>query len=206
MAAIIFDFDGTIADSFDYCVNFMAKQAGSPPLTADQKASLHGLSLFKIARRLDVPWRRMPTLLHKGRKHMAPVLHNVEPFPGMAETIRNLHDEKHTLYILSTNTEVNIHKFLTRHRLNSSFAEIYAGVGMFGKAPALRRLLREQHIETRKAVYVCDELRDVLASQSIGLRSIAVTWGFSRAADLKDRKPTGIAHSPEDIVDIVSGL
>lgn len=77
---------------------------------------------------------------------------------------------------------------------------------MFGKAPALRRILREQHIETRNAVYVSDELRDVMASQSIGLRLISVTWGFAKADDLKTRKPTGIAHTPQDIIDIVNGL
>lgn len=206
MAAIIFDFDGTIADSFDYCVNFIAKQAGTVPLNADQKASLHGLSLFKIARRLRVPWRRLPTLLHKGRKHMAPVVQHVEPFPGMAEVIRQLHAGKHDLFILSTNTERNIRKFLLRHKLDSYFKEVYGGAGMFGKAPALRRLLREQHIETRKAVYVSDELRDLVASRSIGLRNIAVTWGFARADDLKAHEPAGMAHSPEDIVDILDGF
>lgn len=206
MATIIFDFDGTIADSFEYSVNFLAKEAGAYPLSADQKASFHGLSLFRIARLLNISWFRMPTLLHKGRKHMAPVAASVEPFEGIPGVIHELHADKHTLLIVSTNTEGNIRKFLRRHRLDIYFSEVYGGVGMFGKAPALRRILREQHIETRNAVYVSDELRDVMASQSIGLRLISVTWGFAKADDLKTRKPTGIAHTPQDIIDIVNGL
>jgi phosphoglycolate phosphatase len=204
VAAIIFDFDGTIADSFDYCVTFLAKEAGSLPLSAEQKAAFHGLSLFRIARLLGISWFRLPVLLHKGRKHMAPAVQNVEPFQDMPKVIRKLHAQKHDLFILSTNTERNIHKFLRRHKLDAYFAEVHGGVGMFGKAPALRRMLRERHIETRKAVYISDELRDVQAAQSIGLRIIAVTWGFARAGDLKARKPTGMAHSPEDIVDILA--
>jgi phosphoglycolate phosphatase len=206
VANIIFDFDGTIADSFDYSVNFIARQAGLAPLTESEKASLHGLSLFRISRRLRVPLRKLPTLLHKGRKHMAPVVHTVEPFPGMAEVIRTLHGGKHKLYIVSTNTEPNIRRFLKRHKLNSYFSEVYGAVGMFGKAPALRRMLREQHIGTKDAVYVSDEMRDVLASQSIGLANIAVTWGFAKAEDLKARQPDAVAHSPQDIIDIVAGL
>ncbi len=203
MATIIFDFDGTIADSFEYCVNFLAREAGAYPLTPDQKAQFHGMSLFHIARKLRVPWRKMPTLLHKGQKHMAPVVGNVEPFPGLERVIRELHAEKHDLYILSTNTSVNIHKFLKRHRLDSYFTEVYGAAGMFGKAPALRRLLREQHLQTRSAIYVSDEVRDVLAARSIGMGVIAVTWGFAKAEDLKASGPTGMAHAPEDILGIL---
>lgn len=200
MAVIIFDFDGTIANSFDYSVNFLAKEAGIPPLNTEQKTALHGLSLFRIARRLGVPWFRLPTLLHKGRKHMGPALNKVEPFEDMPGVIRKLHAEGHELFILSTNTVRNMRKFLHHNELQTYFLEIYGGVGMFGKAPALRRLLREQHIETRNALYIGDELRDALAAQSIGLRIISVTWGFARADDLKAQKPTAMAHHPEDIM------
>lgn len=200
MAAIIFDFDGTIADSFEYCVNFLAKEAGALPLSDERKASFHGLSLFRIARILGISWLKLPTLLRKGRKHMGPALKDVEPFKNMPETIKKLHAEKHDLYILSTNTTRNINKFLDRHGIREYFSDVYGGVGMFGKGPALRRLLREAHIETRKAVYICDELRDVMAAQSIGLRIVAVSWGFARRDDLKSKKPDGLADKPADIV------
>lgn len=206
MAAIIFDFDGTIANTFDYAVSFLNKEAGRAPLSPDQKAALHGLSMARIARHVGIPWRRMPGLFFKGRHRMSPAMKNIKPFEGMPEVVRKLHAEKHQLFILSTNTTANVDKFLRRHRLRSHFVEIYGGVGMFGKAPALRRLLREQHIETGKAVYVGDELRDSEAAQSIGVRVISVTWGFARAVDLKARNPAGLAHSPEDIVDMLSVL
>jgi phosphoglycolate phosphatase-like HAD superfamily hydrolase len=203
MATIIFDFDGTIADSFEYCVNFLAREAGTYPLGADQKAALRGLSLFRIARRLGVPWRKMPLLLSRGQRQMTAAVKHVEPFPDLERVIRELHAEKHDLYILSTNTQVNIQKFLKRHKLDSYFIEVYGGVGAFGKAPALRRLLREQHLQTRSAVYVSDEVRDVMAAKSIGMGVIAVTWGFAKTEDLKDSGPTGVAHAPEDILGIL---
>lgn len=206
MATIIFDFDGTIADSFEYCVNFLAKEAGIYPLSEKRKSELHGLSLFRIARLFGIPWRKLPTLLPKGRKHMGPAVKDVEPFHDMAETIRSLHGAKHDLYIMSTNTTRNIHKFLDRHGLRRYFKDVYGGVGMFGKAPALRRFLREHHIESRRAVYVSDELRDVMAAQSIGLRIIAVSWGFARRRDLKAKKPDGLADEPRDIIDLVKNL
>jgi phosphoglycolate phosphatase len=204
VANIIFDFDGTIADSFDYFLTFLAREAKKQPLTDDQKAGFHGHSLVGMTRKMGVSWFRLPGLLYRCRQEMNPAMQHVQPFHGMPEVIRKLRDEGHQLYILSTNSETNMHKFLKHHKLDDYFSEVYGGAGLLGKAPALRRLLREQHIETRKAVYIGDEVRDVEAAQSTGVRIITVTWGFARADELKSRKPTGVAHSPEDIIDIIS--
>jgi len=204
VAAIIFDFDGTIADSYDYFLTFLAREAGKKPLTDNQKAEFHGLSLVRMTRKMGVSWLRLPRMLYKCRQEMNPAMKHVKPFPGMPEVIRKLHKQGHQLYILSTNSMLNVEKFLKHQGLDSYFTEIYGGAGLFGKAPALKRLLLEQHIETRKAVYVGDEVRDAEAAQTIGIRIVTVTWGFAHADELKDLKPTGVAHSPEDIVDILT--
>lgn len=206
MAAIIFDFDGTIANTFDYTVGFLAREAGRPPLSKEERTAMHGVSMGRIGRQLGISWPRMSMLFFKGRREMSPAMKNVEPFGGMPDVIRQLHGQKHELYILSTNTTRNINKFLQRHELDDYFKDVYGGVGMFGKAPALRRLLREQHIETRKAIYIGDELRDVLAAQSLEVRVIAVTWGFARLDDLKAQKVNGLAWRTADIVRLVDKL
>lgn len=206
MATIIFDFDGTIANTFDYAVAFLNREAGHTPLSKDRKAALHGLSMSRIARQLDIPWRRMPGLFFKGRREMSPAMKNIEPFDGMPDVLRELQAGHHKLFILSTNTTRNINKFLRRHGLERRFVHVYGGVGMFGKAPALRRLLREQHIETRKAIYVGDELRDVQAARSLGLRVIAVAWGFARSTDLKAQGAAGLAKKPADIARLIKKL
>jgi phosphoglycolate phosphatase len=206
VAKIIFDFDGTIANTFDYAVDFLSQESTRGPVNRDQRAALHGLSMAGIARSLGIPWRRMPGLFFKGRHRMSPAMDNIEPFDGMADIVRELHSKRHEMYILSTNTTRNINKFLRRHKLEKSFKHVYGGVGMFGKTPALRRLLLEQHIETRKAVYIGDELRDVMAAQALGVRVIAVTWGFARHDDLKAKGPTGMAKKPADIIRLIKTI
>lgn len=206
MAVIIFDFDGTIADTFDYAVEFLSKEAGAAPLTKDQKAALHGLSMAGIARRLGLPWRKLPGLFFKGRHRMSPAMKNIGPYDGMPDIIRGLRAKRHKLFILSTNTTRNIDKFLRRHGLEKQFIEVYGGVGMFGKAPALRRLLREQHIQTRQAIYIGDEVRDVMAAKSLGVRAIAVSWGFARAVDLKAAGVDGLAKRTSDIPGLIEKL
>lgn len=199
MTAIIFDFDGTIANTFDYTVAFLAREAGQAPPGKSRKAEFHGLSMARIARRLGLPWRRLPGLFFKGRREMSPAMDNIEPFTGIPELLGELRRRHHELFILSTNTTRNINKFLRRHGLEKRFKAVYGGVGMFGKTPALRRLLNERHIEPSGAIYVGDELRDVMAARALGVRVIAVTWGFAGSDDLKSAGVDGLAHRPQDL-------
>ncbi len=206
MAAIIFDFDGTIADSFDYIAGFLAEAAGRPPLSVEQKQQLRGQSMAAIGRQFGLSWWHLLRLFFKGRQQMRGAIEQIEPFDDMPDVIKKLHAEGHELFILSHNTVVNVHAFLHHYKLHTYFLEIYGGVGLFGKAPALRKLLKDQKIEKGNALYIGDELRDVQAAQSIGLRVIAVNWGFARSADLEALKPTALASQPEDLIKILEEL
>lgn len=195
MAAIIFDFDGTIADSFDYVADFLASQAGVK-LTDERRKALRGMSMIAMARQLGFKWRSLPWLFFRGRRRMVHTVTKLEPFKGMPQIIHKLHNEGHELFMISSNNVKNIHRFLHHHKLHKYFLEIYGGVGLFDKAPSLRRLLKEHNFETKEAVYIGDELRDVEAAQSIGLRVVAVSWGFARLNMLEEQKPTALVHNP----------
>lgn len=206
MAAIIFDFDGTIADSFDYITDFLAAEAGQEPLSTDQKQQLRGHSMAAIGRQFGLSWWQLIRLFFKGRRQMHRVISKVKPFEDMPETLKKLHAEGHELFILSHNTVANIHAFLHHYELHTYFLETYGGVGLFGKSSVLRRLLKEQNLEKEDALYIGDELRDVQAAQSIKLRVIAVTWGFARPADLEALEPTALAAEPADLIRIMEEL
>ena len=200
MAAIIFDFDGTIADSFDFVADFLANEAKRQHLSATEKQRLRGMSMFAMARQLGHPWWRLVRLFFKGRKRMSGEVSHIKPFDGLPELIQKLHAEGHELFILTSNTVPNVHKFLHHHHLHTFFLEVYGGIGIFGKTPALRKLLAEQHLEAKDCVYVGDELRDVQAAQAINVRIVAVTWGFARPSDLEALQPTALANTVDDLM------
>lgn len=206
VAAIIFDFDGTIADSFDYIAGFLAEEAGQTRLPDQQKKTLRGQPMVAMARQLGHPWWRLFGLFLKGRRQMAASINDVQPFAGVPDVIRKLHAEGHELFVVSSNTVKNIHQFLHHYQLHEYFLEIYGGVGLFGKAPALRRLLKDQKLEKADAVYIGDEIRDVKAAQAIKLRIVAVGWGFARPDDLKALRPTALATDPAGLLKILEEL
>ena len=206
MAAIIFDMDGTIADSFDYVADFLAASARRGPLSREEKDALRGMSIASMARTLGIKWWQGPGLIWKGRRRMKHSIKDLRSFSGMPQLIKKLHNEGHELFLVSTNSVRNIRLFMHRQKIHKFFLQIYGGVGIFGKPMALRQLLREHHIDPEHAVYVGDEIRDVEAAKVIGIRAIAVSWGFASRLGLESANPTAMADSPEELLKILEEI
>lgn len=205
MATIIFDFDGTIADSFDYVADFMASEAGIT-LSNEQRDHLRGLSMVGMARKLGYHWWEGPFLFFKGRQRMREATMRLKTFVGIPELIRKLYSEGHELFVLSSNSQDNVRLFLQQQKINKFFIEIYGNAGVFGKGQALKRLLNEQNLEINHAVYVGDELRDVEAAKSIGMRAVAVSWGFASRKDLAEASPAWLADTPAELFKILEEI
>jgi len=204
--AVIFDFDGTIADSFDYVADFLISQVTSDKRSEINKDELKNMSMLAMARELNFSNWRLPAIYLRGRRRMHQAILGLRPYAGIPEVLDQLSKDKHQIFVLSSNNKKNIRAFLRANKLHDHFDKIYGGVGVFGKAPAMRRLLKEHHIAASDAVYIGDELRDVEAAQYIGLPIIAVDWGFARPQDLIDQKPTFIADSPKNLIKLINKI
>lgn len=205
MSVIILDFDGTLADSFPYVSDFLAEQAGVE-LTVEQRKNLRGLSMAGMARALGFSWLRLPLLFIVGRRRMLRAIHNLQPIAGMPAVIIKLNADGHKLFIVSTNSAHNVHRFLHHHQLRKYFAGVYGGAGVFGKASALRRLARQHKLEIGDCIYIGDELRDLQAAESINMPAIAVSWGFARTSDLEAENPGGVVHHPAELLTMIGKL
>lgn len=207
MAAIIFDFDGTIADSFDVIVDiFEHITKRKEKLTEDQMTELRGYPLEVVAERLKVPWWRIPFLLVRGRQLMARRMGEIPVFEGIGKVIDELHAEGHELFVVSSNSKRNVRKFLKQHHLYKYFVEVKGNAGLVGKSRAIRRLAKSNSLAMKDCVYIGDETRDVVACKLIGMRIIAVSWGFANKEFLESLHPTAMAHKPQEIVSILEEL
>ncbi|HEX3568089.1 MAG TPA: HAD-IA family hydrolase [Candidatus Saccharimonadales bacterium] len=200
MATIIFDFDGTLANSFALILATFHEITGrSKMVTPEEVVRLRHMPLLKAAEELHLPAWRVPFLVIKGRRAMRTRMDEVLPFGGIAEALETLHNDGYRLFIMSSNSTQNVRNFLKAHHLNTYFERVYGGVGLFGKARALKRVLRANRLDVNTCMYVGDEPRDIEGARRVGMLCIAVTWGFNTADLLKQHYPYVLVDEPEKL-------
>jgi phosphoglycolate phosphatase len=203
---VIFDFDGTIADSFDSVVKIFEHLTGNNNITTQDIDDLRKFPMREVAKKLGVSLWKAPFLLYRGRYLMTSQIKHLHSFPGLPKVIEQLHEEGHELFILTSNSSRNVKAFLRHHHLYNRFVEVRGSVGLFSKASALKGLLKRNSLEIKDCVYIGDETRDVESAKEINMRVISVTWGFADRETLIAHTPTALADVPADIVRILEEL
>src|SRR4051812_3613289 len=102
-AVVIFDFDGTLADSHLLLIaiyNEMASEHGWTNLTAEEYERLrHGNLRAAIKWSRIKPWQ-IPGALNEGRRRFAKQLHSVHFFTGITDVLRQLDKAGCKVYVL----------------------------------------------------------------------------------------------------------
>ncbi|MGI0489589.1 HAD-IA family hydrolase [Pantanalinema rosaneae CENA516] len=207
MKVLIFDFDGTIADSFDTVLtiaNRLAHEFGYPFTPPETAKHLKHLSSREIVRQSQVAFWQIPFLLKRLRSELHHEIQYLHPIPGMAAALQEIHQQGHHLGIVTSNSQENVAAFLDTHGLSELFDFIGSGLTVFGKGRVIQAALRQYQLDPATVIYVGDETRDIEAAKKIGIPVIAVSWGFNSAQALAKHYPNLLIHHPEELVKAVN--
>lgn len=203
MKTIIFDFDGTIADSFELMLDIAEKIAGVERPSDEEINYYKQFPLGKVIRELHIPLRLLPKLIIQGRQKMHERIGEVHPFRGIPEVLKALHArDDFTLLVMSSNSEQNVRAFLKANDLEMFFDSVQGNVAVFNKAAALRKTLRRNHIDARNCYYVGDEVRDIVAASKVGVEPVAVSWGYQGRSALAEYHPYALVDKPDQLVSV----
>ncbi|TAE55712.1 MAG: HAD family hydrolase [Nostocales cyanobacterium] len=203
---IIFDFDGTIADTVDALVNIanrLAVEFGYIQISADELKLLRNLTAREIIGYSGIPIFKIPFLVKKVKGELKNKIKDLQPISGMAETLIELEKRGYRLGIITSNSEENVIEFLKCHNLDYLFEFIHSGVTIFGKTTIINNVLRQRQIKPQSVIYVGDETRDVDAAKRANIKVVAVTWGFNSGEALTREKPDFLIHHPSDLLEII---
>lgn len=203
----IFDFDGTIADSLDLVIkeyNRLAPRFRVRPLEAQALPRLRTMKPQAAMAEYGISFWKLPWLVRSMRAAMHAHAEALQPFPAIIPTLRALAEHGCRCSILSTNSNENIARFLARNEL-SLFEHIAGGSSMFGKPRALKRLIERARLDVASVYYIGDEVRDVTAASSAGVRSVAVSWGYAAREALVAQQPDHVVDRPEQLLPLLTG-
>jgi phosphoglycolate phosphatase len=203
---IIFDFDGTIADTLGALLrisNRLAPEFGYLQIGDEQLADLKYLSSWEIVKLSKVALWKLPFLFKRVKEEFPGEVRNVQLFPGIAELLTTLKLQGYRLGIVSSNAEENIRSLLHQNQIEQLF-DFVTSASTFGKGKAIDRMMRQYHCAKSDAIYIGDEIRDIQAARSISIRIVAVGWGFNAPTALIDRQPDLLITKPQALINALA--
>jgi len=206
---IIFDFDGTLADTFDAVVrisNRLANEFGYKPAAPADVAKIRSLSSREIIKQSGVSLFKIPFLLKRLKADLHYEIPQLSPVVGIQEALIKLNHKGNRLGILTSNSEENVRLFLNKHEMAGLFSFIDSETKLFSKHKVLRKFLQKNFLTSEEVIYVGDETRDIEAARKINMKAIAVSWGFNSKEALAAQNPEFLIHKPNELIDVIGRL
>lgn len=196
---LIFDFDGTIADSFDMIYDVISEYAKIKPNKAE---------LRKVPTKIGVKHFRLSTfdlmkvivkIIHEHNKNLP----DLKCFAGIKDALVRLKEKSIQLVLLTSSGE-KLTSFLANNSLDNLFDQIYRVNPFVQRSVTFEKIIAEHSIANDDVYYIADEARDVLAARKLGIKTVAVTWGFNDGSVLKEYEPSYLIDKPSELERVVS--
>jgi len=203
---VIFDFDGTIADTVSFIKTIMNKLSDDFDFQKIKDVDLEELKnkeTREVFKSLGVSLIKLPFVLKKVRNVLHEEIEKIKPIEGIEKALLEIKKENHQLGILTSSPSKTVEKFLKINNLNF-FDFIYSEGDIFNKAKKLNNLLKEKKFNPQYVFYVGDETRDIEAAKEAGVKTIAVSWGFNSEEILKKQNPNYLVKKPEELIALLN--
>ncbi len=201
--SLIFDFDGTIADSFFMVIeiyNLIHQKYKGLPILENEITKIRDQELSKILLSYNISKLKLPFVIHEIKTLLIEQIDQLPLIPGIADLLTGLVNKNYTLGVVSSNSRQNITIFLQKYGLLDYFSFIHTGSNLFGKHRVLNKALSQYKLDKENVIYIGDEVRDIEACHKIGLKCIAVTWGYNSKQILSQYSPFGVCTFPQEIL------
>jgi phosphoglycolate phosphatase len=199
---IIFDFDGTLADTFPGFARVFDQAAdkyGFKRLDRAQHHVLRGADARQIMAHHDIPLWKVPAIARFMRAGLADDIDNIKLYAGVGDALRALSARGVALTIVSSNSLGNVRAVLGPE-LAALFSHLECGASLFGKPAKVRKVLAATGIAPEHAMLIGDEIRDAKAAADVGVDFGAVAWGFNHVEALLACDPRQVFHQVAELV------
>ncbi len=200
----IFDFDGTLADSFPFFLsvfNQIADQHGFRRIDITQVERLRHYEPRDMMRHVGMPPWKLPLAAASFKTLMSENAEQVRLFPQVDHALRELARGNLELTIVSSNSEYNVRQVLGPE-LAGLISQYECGMSIFGKTSRIRKVVKRAMVEPSAALYIGDQATDAEAARKAGVDFAAVHWGYAPIEVLRKVDPEHEFDMPASLVAI----
>jgi phosphoglycolate phosphatase len=205
-ALAVFDFDGTLANSFPWFLTVLDRISDRfdlrriPP---EDVPALRDMSSRAVLAHLGVPLLKLPAIGAYMRQLSMDHTAHIPLFDGVGEALSALRNAGVRLAVVSSNAEVPVRTVLGPA---SDLIDQYAcGSSLWGKAAKFRSVLKQARVVPSAAISIGDEIRDIESGREAGLATGAITFGYNSRKALETHSPDYLFDSYAEMVRAVIG-
>lgn len=205
---LIFDFDGTIADSKECSIvatQKSFKKRGLEEPTVNLIEYYMGIPIeksFSLMSSVDLDDHQLEALIKTFRQNYKEVESSyLKLYKHMTEQLQSLSKDKQLFVVSSKKTDVLIRN-LEILDIDHLFTEVIGSdkVNHYKPSPdGINYILNKYQLENEETIYIGDAIFDMQMANSAKVASCAVTWGTHSIEELKSENPTYIIHEVTEL-------
>jgi len=196
---IIFDLDGTLADSFAFFIsvhNQLADRHGFRRIAPAEIDALRGCSAREVMRHVGLPRWKLPWVARSFARLMRAA--EIPLFTGVGPMLQHLQRSGTALAMVSSNAADNCRRILGDAHWQR-LVHVECGASILGKRRRIARVLRATGVSPTRAIYVGDQITDAEAARAAGVAFGAVAWGYATRTSLERLQPAHLFDAVEDL-------
>ena len=204
MKTIIFDFDGTIADTFPFVydiINNLASKYGIKKLSRNELEDLRTMSMKDIVEKYNLNRLKLLRIMADAHKAIAEKVPETKIFEGVPKVLNSLKAQGYRIAIISSNSRQNIMSILIRNDIDI-FDVVDTSMSLFGKGKKLIKIMNKGNFNKDNTLYIGDEVRDIEAAHNANIKIISVGWGYNTSKILKENNSI-VVSSPEKLLEAI---
>lgn len=212
---IMFDFDGTIADTSEGIIRSMHyayDKLGIARVSDDTIRQIIGPPLEEMFATLlsldDTAYIRQAVLYFRER-YAVEGIREMCIYPGVKEALEQLTRAGKKLYIVTSKPETFVRDICKKEQIDYFFAEI-TGVATDGssrsKKERMQSLMEQFHISSENGIMVGDRAEDANSAAANYVKCVGVTYGFGKKEDLQSSGCVKIINKIEDLADVIDSI
>jgi HAD superfamily hydrolase (TIGR01509 family) len=125
----------------------------------------------------------------------------ISPNKDVLETLQKL-KKKYLLFVNSSTAEEALNEYLEKYNLDGLFEEVLGYNFSKSKVKKFKHLFEKYDLKAEDCIFVTDTLGDIKEANEVGLKTIAVDFGFHDRAVLEEGRPLKIVSEFKNLLEI----